>query len=73
MKCHVCGGVLEPTESDLPFKVGKKRIVIVRQVPVFQCNQCGTYLLEDSVMRRVEATLAAVDANVELGVVSYAA
>jgi YgiT-type zinc finger domain-containing protein len=73
MKCHVCGGLLEPTESDLPFKLGANRVVIVKQVPVFQCGQCGTYLLEDSVMQRVEATLAAVDTNVELEVVSYAA
>lgn len=54
MRCHVCGGAIEATTSDLPFKLAQNRIVIFKNLPVLQCDQCGEYLLEDSVMARVE-------------------
>lgn len=73
MKCHVCGGLLESTVSDLPFNLAARRVVIVREVPVLQCRQCGAYLIEDTVMQRVEETLAQADTKAELEVISYAA
>jgi len=73
MKCHVCGGEIKSATSDMPFKLASNRIVIFKNLPVLQCNQCGEYLLEDPVMVRVEKLLEGVDASAELEIVRYAA
>lgn len=73
MKCHICNSELKAATSDLPFKLDSNRIVIFKNLPVLQCNQCGEYLLEDTVMARVEEMLKGVDASAELEIVSYAA
>jgi YgiT-type zinc finger domain-containing protein len=73
MKCHICGGDLHNTQSDMPFKLDANRIVIFKGLPVIQCKQCGNYLIEDRVVERVESMLNGVKASAELEVVRYAA
>lgn len=73
MKCHVCGAGLVPVKTDLPFKVDLKRIVIFKDLPVLQCNDCGEYLLEDAVMLRVEQIMERTDKEAELEILRYAA
>ena len=73
MKCHVCGSKMEPWVTDLPFKVSDRAIVIVRGLPVIQCESCREYLIEDAVMKRVDELLGSVDKSAELEVVRYAA
>ena len=73
MKCHVCGAKLESVVTDMPFKVTNKKIVIVEDLPIYQCSQCREFLLDDFVMERVEAILEAVDTGLKLAIVEYAA
>ena len=73
MKCRVCGGALEPRVTDLPFKTGDSSIVILKDLPVLQCRQCGDIELENSVMSKVEQVLGAVDRSAELEIIRYAA
>ena len=73
MKCHTCGGELHPTQSDMPFKLGQKRIVIFKELPTLQCGECGEYLIEDGVMERIEEALEKSDQSAELEIVRYAA
>lgn len=73
MRCHVCGGPLEPAATDMPFKTGAKRIVILKELPVRQCRSCGEYLIEDAIMARVDRMLAESDERAELEIMSYAA
>lgn len=73
MKCHTCGGEIKAATSDMPFKLEANRIVIFKNLPVLQCDQCGEYLIEDAVMRRVEEMLDRIDASAELEIVRYAA
>lgn len=73
MKCHVCGSELVRVHTDLPFKVGETMIVIVKALPVLQCEHCTEYLLEDSVMQRVDEILRRADDRAELEIVRYAA
>lgn len=73
MTCHVCGGEMRATITDLPFKPTPNTIVILKGLPVLQCDHCGEYLLEDPVMERVEVILGEVDSRVELHVLRYAA
>jgi YgiT-type zinc finger domain-containing protein len=37
VKCRVCGGAMDESVTDLPFKIGDTSIVIVRSLPVLQC------------------------------------
>ena len=73
MKCTVCGGQLRPTSSDLPFKIGVRAIVILRALPVLQCEGCTQYLIEDPVFARVEEILDRVGDDAELEVIRFAA
>lgn len=73
MKCDVCGAALRATTSDLPFKTAEKTIVIIKDLPVMQCEKCAQYLLEDQVLGRVDEILAAVGESAELEIVRYAA
>ncbi len=50
MRCRVCGALLERRVTDLPFKLGDSSIVILRELPVLQCRQCGEVELEHSTM-----------------------
>ena len=73
MKCAVCGGELKATRTDLPFKIREASIVILKSLPVVQCGSCPQYLIEDSVLRRVDEILAQLDNGAELEVIRYAA
>ena len=73
MNCHSCGTQLVSVITDLPFKLGKKRIVILKDLPVWHSENCGEYLLEDMVMAKIEDVLDHVDSSVELEILRYAA
>jgi YgiT-type zinc finger domain-containing protein len=64
---------MESLITDLPFKVSSTTIVILKNLPVFQCSNCSEYLLDDPVMNRAEGILEKVDAAAELEVLKYAA
>ena len=59
--------------TNLPFKLSDERIVILKQLPVLQCASCREYLIEDTVMARVEMLLVRTDSTAELEVLRYAA
>jgi len=40
---------------------------------VLQCGSCREYLLEDTVMARVDAMLSKVDGGAEIEIIRYAA
>lgn len=73
MKCRVCGSVLQTIKTDLPFKVTDRSIVIVKELPVLQCQSCAEHLIEDTVMDRVEELLSSVDRAAELEIIRFAA
>jgi len=73
MKCTVCGAKMHAITTDLPFKVTDVRIVILKQLPVLQCDACREYLIEDPVMERIDTLLASADTTAELEVIRYAA
>ncbi len=73
MKCTTCGSQLQSVITDLPFKVTQSTIVILKTLPVHQCRNCLEYLVEDSIMERVEEILSQVDQHAELEIVRYAA
>jgi YgiT-type zinc finger domain-containing protein len=73
MKCYHCGGELERVITDLPFKISLRSIIIIKNLPLLQCKNCNEYLIEDSVMKKVDDILDNTDRNVEVEILSYAA
>jgi YgiT-type zinc finger domain-containing protein len=73
MKCHLCGSKLESLITDLPFKISDTTIVILKGMPILQCENCGEYLIDDPVMSRVEKILERVSTDAELEIIRYAA
>ena len=73
MKCRVCGGMLCAVTTDLPFKVSERTIVILKNLPVAQCEGCTEYLIADAVFAKVEVLLSKVDSSAELQVIPFAA
>ncbi len=73
MKCLVCGAPLRSITTDLPLKVSDHTIVVVKKLPVLQCDGCIEYLIEDAVMAKVDELLGRVDRSTELEVVPFAA
>ena len=73
MKCATCGSELRSVVTDLPFKVADHSIVVIKGVPVLQCDACPEYVLVDSVMASVDAILARVDQSTELEIIPFAA
>jgi YgiT-type zinc finger domain-containing protein len=73
MKCRVCAGQLRPTRTDLPFKVSERTIVIVKGLPVLQCERCSEYSMDDATFAAVEEMLARTDKAAELEIVPFAA
>ena len=73
MKCRVCGSKLRAENTNLPFKLRETTIVILKDLPVLQCDNCTEYLLHDEVMANVEQILARVARGAELEIIRYAA
>ena len=73
MCCHVCGSDMHATTSDMPFKLDQKRIVIIRDLPVYQCEICGEHVYTDAVMAKIETALSKVEPTAELEIVRFAA
>jgi YgiT-type zinc finger domain-containing protein len=73
MKCSVCGSSMDRVITDLPFKVSDKTIVVLKGLPVIQCERCSEYLLEDKVMDRVDGILQKIDYAAELEIIKFAA
>ena len=73
MNCHHCGGKLEETITDLPFKIRHNATIIIKKLPVLQCQNCSEYLIEDDVMEKVDRIFERIDRTAELEILTYAA
>ncbi len=72
MNCHNCGGKLEKVITDLPFKIRRSSIIIIKRLPVLQCRNCNEYVIEDAVMEKVDGVLSKIDSTAELEILNYA-
>ena len=70
-KCRNCGASLSAIVTDLPFKVSTTSIVIIKQLPVLQCENCQEFMIEDPIMEQVEYILSKANDKAELEVVYF--
>jgi len=73
MKCHVCGTQMKSVVTDLPFRVDRSVMIILRELPLLECSECSAYALEDVVMARVHEMVHGLVSPSHLHVVRYAA
>ncbi len=73
MKCFDCGAeMLASTTTH--FVDLKKRIVIVKNVPCFECEQCGEKYYTDEVAQRLDEIVESLSRFMtEIAVVDYSA
>jgi len=64
---------MQSINTDLPFKVNDTTIIIMKDLPVIQCDGCSEYLLDDPVLKRVDAIIENAETEAELKIIRYAA
>ena len=73
MKCRVCASQLRSMRTNLPFKISERTIVIIKDLPVLQCDRCAEYSMDDPTFAQVEELLSRADKTAELEIVPFAA
>ena len=58
MKCLVCGETLAPQITDMPFNLSARTILILKDLPALQGENCGESATLDPVMEKVDSLLA---------------
>jgi hypothetical protein len=59
--------------TDLPFRVDRSVMIILRDLPLTQCIECGAYAFEERVMERVHEIIDRLQSPSHLDAVRYAA
>lgn len=72
MKCHVCGSEMKAIITSLPFKMNANNILIIKDLPVYQCTGCSEYLMEDQVLKHLEKIFDSVNEQAEVEIIKYA-
>lgn len=73
MKCHVCGNPMTRVVTDLPFRVDRSVMIIMRDLPLMTCSECGAYAFEERVIERVHEIVDRLHSPSHLDEVLYAA
>ena len=73
MKCQLCGDQLELAISDIPFRLSRTAIVVIKRAPALECVNCGELSIEDPVMERIDGLLKRTGDDAELAVIPYTA
>lgn len=70
--CPLCKGEMIRDTANLPYEIGKDRLVVIKDVPATLCRQCGEFFIEIAEARVVEKIVEAVDRDgLTLGFVEY--
>jgi hypothetical protein len=59
--------------TDLPFRVDRSVMIILKGLPLVECGKCGAYALEETVMERVHEIVGRLRSPSHLEAVLYAA
>jgi YgiT-type zinc finger domain-containing protein len=71
MSCFACGGEYKKSTTT-HFVDLKKCMVIVKNVPCLECEQCGDIVYDDSVVERLDSIIKKMsDLMTEIAVIDY--
>lgn len=72
MLCPLCKGAMEKGAANLPYRLSGKQLVVLVDVPVLVCEQCGDEYIEIAVVRKIEKMLEKLQADgISMGFVEY--
>ena len=72
MNCFFCKGSMKPSTTTTRFVDLKKCMIIVKNVPFWECEHCGEILLYDEVVAGLDSIIKKVSELVtEIAVVEY--
>jgi len=52
-KCPLCGGAMTESLTTHPQEYGG-RIILLENLPVLSCNQCGEILIKPDILERIQ-------------------
>jgi hypothetical protein len=64
---------MKPVVADLPFRVNRSVMIILKDLPLLECGECSAYALEDKVMERVHEIIERLKFPCHLEAVLYSA
>ncbi len=71
-RCPLCRGSQVPGQTTFTADL-QDRLVVIRHVPAWVCNQCGESFIDSDVARELEAMVASARArNAEVEIISAA-
>ena len=70
--CYNCVCIFEKKITSMPFKLNNICIVIIKGLPVLQCDNCNKFVIEDEIMEKVDSILERIDSSAELEILNYA-
>lgn len=70
--CHICGSIFQSIITSMPIKLNNFSIVIIKELPVLQCENCNEFIIEDEIMKKVDCILEKIDSSAEFEILSYA-
>lgn len=72
MKCTYCKSDLKKGSTTLTFQMEPNKIVVVRDVPAWICEQCGEESVDMSVSKKVEKQVEkALNDGVRMGFIDF--
>ena len=72
MRCPSCRGMMTKGKTNLPYELGRDRIVVVKDVPAWVCDQCGEVFVEMEIAQKVESIVKAPErSGTMLGFLRY--
>ena len=72
MLCPLCKGNMTKGTSNMPYRLGAHKLVVLVDVPALVCDQCGDEFIEIATVRNVEHVLEKVKQDgISMGFVDY--
>lgn len=72
MKCPYCYSDFKKGTATLTFQMAVDRIVVVRDVPAWICEQCGEESVDMSISRKVEKQVEqAISGGIHMGFIDF--
>ena len=72
MKCFYCKGTSKNNVTSHVVKL-KTGVIIIKNVPCTECNQCGAAFYDNDVAMRLEKVVNELKVTAELAIINYTA
>ena len=72
MNCPYCNSVFKKSTTALKYQMASNRIVVVRDVPAWICDQCGEESVDINISKKVEKQVEkALSDGIRMGFIDF--